>query len=178
MYPKKKFDRSKRFGPKRDFGRSQLYSATCVECGNECEVPFKPMGNRPVFCRACFKDQGEGRGTDDKLMYPAECDQCGKDCKVPFKPAFGRPVFCHRCMAEQNGETPERPERMNRERMERPAPFSSAPVAGISPEQFKILNDKLDQILEILEMATVEADEFEEEELPPVKAKPKSKKKA
>jgi CxxC-x17-CxxC domain-containing protein len=41
---------------KRGFDRSprQMHKATCAECGKECEVPFKPSGDRPVYCRDCY----------------------------------------------------------------------------------------------------------------------------
>ncbi|TRO48623.1 DNA-directed RNA polymerase, partial [Candidatus Bathyarchaeota archaeon] len=29
----------------------ELHKAVCSECGQECEVPFKPDPNRPVYCR-------------------------------------------------------------------------------------------------------------------------------
>ena len=32
----------------------ELYEAKCSECGNECEVPFKPDPHRPVYSRACW----------------------------------------------------------------------------------------------------------------------------
>ncbi|MBI2547951.1 hypothetical protein HYW21_01235 [Candidatus Woesearchaeota archaeon] len=32
----------------------EMHKATCSECGNECEVPFKPTEGRPVFCRTCY----------------------------------------------------------------------------------------------------------------------------
>ncbi len=35
-----------------------MYKATCHDCGNLCEVPFRPTGNRPVFCDNCFKRSG------------------------------------------------------------------------------------------------------------------------
>ena len=31
-----------------------MYNAVCTDCGNECEVPFKPDQNRPVYCQACW----------------------------------------------------------------------------------------------------------------------------
>ena len=31
-----------------------MYAVVCFECGEDCEIPFKPSGNRPVYCRACF----------------------------------------------------------------------------------------------------------------------------
>ncbi len=39
----------------------EWHKATCSECNAECEVPFKPRGDRPVFCKNCFakrKDSG------------------------------------------------------------------------------------------------------------------------
>lgn len=39
--------------------RPVMHSAICSECDKECEVPFKPNGSKPVFCRDCFKNQGD-----------------------------------------------------------------------------------------------------------------------
>jgi len=36
-------------------GPRPMHSATCSECGNRCEVPFKPNGKKPIFCSNCFK---------------------------------------------------------------------------------------------------------------------------
>jgi CxxC-x17-CxxC domain-containing protein len=37
-----------------------LHKATCSACGEGCELPFKPSGNKPVYCRDCFnKDEYE-----------------------------------------------------------------------------------------------------------------------
>ncbi|MFA4982938.1 MAG: CxxC-x17-CxxC domain-containing protein [Candidatus Micrarchaeia archaeon] len=35
-------------------GPREMHKATCSECGQECEVPFKPTEGRPVYCRDCF----------------------------------------------------------------------------------------------------------------------------
>ena len=40
-----------------DRGPKQLFNATCADCGKETQVPFKPSGNRPVYCRDCFKSR-------------------------------------------------------------------------------------------------------------------------
>ncbi|MCB9798518.1 hypothetical protein H6758_02230 [Candidatus Nomurabacteria bacterium] len=53
-------------GGRRDFGeRSNFdkhkFSATCGDCGNRCEVPFKPTGKFPVYCSDCFKGQSGGK---------------------------------------------------------------------------------------------------------------------
>jgi CxxC-x17-CxxC domain-containing protein len=42
-------------GFKRDFGPREMSKATCAECGQECEVPFKPQEGRPVFCKECYQ---------------------------------------------------------------------------------------------------------------------------
>ena len=42
-------------GPRRDFGGPrEEHKAVCAECKKECTVPFKPTGDRPVYCRDCF----------------------------------------------------------------------------------------------------------------------------
>ena len=43
-------------------GSREMHKATCEECKNECEVPFKPSGDRPVYCKECFsKRKNENR---------------------------------------------------------------------------------------------------------------------
>lgn len=39
----------------RDGGRPMLHKTVCSKCGKDCEVPFRPSGGRPVFCRECFQ---------------------------------------------------------------------------------------------------------------------------
>jgi CxxC-x17-CxxC domain-containing protein len=38
-------------------GPRQMFPATCAACGKPTEVPFKPSGSRPVYCRECFQAQ-------------------------------------------------------------------------------------------------------------------------
>ena len=44
-----------RGGFRKDFGDREMHKAICSECGQECEVPFKPSGDRPVFCKECYR---------------------------------------------------------------------------------------------------------------------------
>jgi CxxC-x17-CxxC domain-containing protein len=56
--PRRDFDRPRRDfrGPRRDFdGPKEMHKATCSECGQECEVPFKPTEGKPVFCKECYR---------------------------------------------------------------------------------------------------------------------------
>lgn len=42
----------------RNFGeRPQMHQATCSACGNACEVPFRPNGQKPVYCSTCFNNK-------------------------------------------------------------------------------------------------------------------------
>ena len=43
-------------------GAREMHKATCSECNKECEVPFKPRGDSPIYCKDCFiKRKNEGR---------------------------------------------------------------------------------------------------------------------
>jgi CxxC-x17-CxxC domain-containing protein len=160
------------FGGDRDRGHSQMYPATCAECGSPCEVPFQPRSGRPVFCNNCFDKSGGreerrdgGRNfrpdTKDRQMFSATCAECGSPCEVPFRPTAGKPVYCKSCFDKKGN-------RKNRE---------DAAPARQGPDQFAALNAKLDKIIGILSAtkgqpaATVKAE-------PKVKLKAKPKKKA
>jgi len=32
----------------------EMHSITCAECGTNAMVPFRPRGDRPVYCSDCF----------------------------------------------------------------------------------------------------------------------------
>jgi len=54
------FERRGGFGGQRrsggfNRGPREMHKAVCADCGKECEVPFKPSGDRPVYCRDCFQ---------------------------------------------------------------------------------------------------------------------------
>ncbi|MBU0533565.1 MAG: hypothetical protein KJ887_02050 [Candidatus Omnitrophica bacterium] len=38
----------------------EMYKAVCAECKQECEVPFKPKDDRPIYCKACFTKRKSG----------------------------------------------------------------------------------------------------------------------
>ena len=37
-----------------------MFRATCADCQKECELPFKPSGDRPVYCKECFAKRKAG----------------------------------------------------------------------------------------------------------------------
>lgn len=74
--------RNRSDGGNRNFGkprfhndRQEMYSATCANCGKQCEVPFRPTGNKPVLCRDCFQNNR------------------GSDSRRPDRGSFDRPQF-------------------------------------------------------------------------------------
>ena len=59
--PLRSFDHSSRYGKGKQgnsFGERNFAKAICAECKKECEVPFNPSGDRPVYCRECFPRRG------------------------------------------------------------------------------------------------------------------------
>lgn len=137
-------------------GRPTMHKATCSKCGNDCELPFRPSGDRPVFCSNCFDKQGGGAsdrpsrfGGDrrerpsfgaDREMNDAVCDKCGKDCQVPFKPTSGKPVFCSDCF-----KTEDRGDSRGGSRRDSTGGGSSEVT-----EQLKQLNAKIDKLVNAL----------------------------
>ncbi len=44
------------FGNERGFDEPrEMHKIVCSDCGKEAEVPFKPVEDRPVFCKDCYK---------------------------------------------------------------------------------------------------------------------------
>lgn len=37
-----------------------LHKAVCADCKKDCEIPFKPTGERPVYCKECFSKRKGG----------------------------------------------------------------------------------------------------------------------
>ncbi len=49
--------RNARKGSSRGGGgyqQKRMFDAICSNCGCECQVPFKPSGDRPVLCKSCY----------------------------------------------------------------------------------------------------------------------------
>jgi len=134
------------FGGGRDRDdRPQMYKATCADCGDACEVPFRPSGDRPVLCKDCFRgnddrprreersfgkdrDRG-GREDGGGEMFRAVCSDCGDKCEVPFRPSADKPVFCSECFGRNK---------------------SAGKNSEKASEQLEMINAKLDKILKLI----------------------------
>lgn len=49
--------------------RPALHAATCNKCGAECEVPFKPNGKKPIYCRECFRKEDGATAQFERPRY-------------------------------------------------------------------------------------------------------------
>ena len=38
-------------------GPREMFTATCAGCGREAQVPFRPSGDKPVYCSDCFSQR-------------------------------------------------------------------------------------------------------------------------
>jgi CxxC-x17-CxxC domain-containing protein len=45
---------SRRSGGGYGGGQREMHPAVCAQCGKDTEVPFRPSGDRPVYCSDCF----------------------------------------------------------------------------------------------------------------------------
>ena len=48
-------------GNRSNSGPKEMHKAVCSDCGQDCQVPFKPSKDaegkpRPVYCRDCFQN--------------------------------------------------------------------------------------------------------------------------
>lgn len=147
-----------------------MHKATCAGCGKICEVPFRPTGSKPVFCRDCFQNNGgsdvrrsEGRNFDrsngdEREMHDAVCSQCGNECQIPFQPRPGRDVFCSRCFEKNRASdtgtsdrrTFDKPSYNREDRQPKPVEIPNYKT------QFETLNAKMDKILDLLTTTEVE----------------------
>ena len=145
-------------GGRRGFGnrdrgdreRPEMHEAVCSDCGKRCEVPFKPTGDKPIYCSQCFTNHGGASRSErperggrerprfgdrgDRPMFDAICDTCGKRFQLPFRPTGEKPVYCNDCFDRGNGSSTKSVEKPTNQ----------------YKEQFEQLNAKLDRILKVL----------------------------
>lgn len=170
--------RSGGFGGGRPSGDREMHDATCNSCGNSCQVPFRPNGSKPIYCSNCFKkedsfgsnerpsfggdrggfggdrggdrfsDRGGRDGFPEKRLFKAECAKCHSECEVPFRPNGEKPVYCRACFGQSEVGT-------------KAAAASDVSMHKLN-EQFKLLNAKLDLIIEAIGIGEDEDEDGDE----------------
>lgn len=127
----------------------QMHQATCAECQKSCEVPFRPNGEKPVYCRDCFASKGGGSDRD-------------------FSPRPARPSFGDR--------KPYAPRQDFRPREEGGA-RGGADVGELKSE-LKAISQKLDRLIDAMSAKAPKAEAKAEKAEKPAKAEKKPAKKA
>jgi len=67
-----------------------MHKAVCDECGKDCEVPFKPSGDKPIYCSECFEKKEGGSSRRSERRSPRRSD-------------FGKKDDTHKKLLEQVG---------------------------------------------------------------------------
>lgn len=50
-------------------GPVTMYKAVCDKCHKECEVPFLPSQDKPIYCNECFSGKKEGGDRGDRRDF-------------------------------------------------------------------------------------------------------------
>ena len=85
-------------------------------------------------------------------MHDVTCDKCKKQCQVPFRPSGDKPVYCSDCFRKNENSDSSFGSR------NRGGPSQS----GMSSEQAKQINAKLDKILKVLQDLEIDTEEDSE----------------
>lgn len=68
-------ERSRDFGGGRDRRERrprEMHDVICAKCGKETQVPFKPTGDKPVYCRDCFDKLGSNNDFGNRNSQSAQ----------------------------------------------------------------------------------------------------------
>ena len=148
--------RNRSGGGNRDFGnprfnndRQEMYSATCANCGKQCEVPFRPTGSKPVLCRECFQ---QNRGSDSRR---------------PERGSFDRPSFNSDNRDRSNDRLDYKAQfEMLNSKMDKILSLLTPQSAEVAPLESEISEETIDEI----------AEEIQEEKVDKKAKSPKPKK--
>jgi CxxC-x17-CxxC domain-containing protein len=61
----------------------QMYQATCADCKQACEIPFKPSGDRPVYCQECFRRRKAGNNVKTLADNPPKVTSTAETVITP-----------------------------------------------------------------------------------------------
>ena len=64
------FGGGRSFNGHRSSGPREMHDATCSKCGKECQVPFRPTGEKPVLCSECFGGRDLRNGNNSRPFQP------------------------------------------------------------------------------------------------------------
>ena len=121
-------------GPRRE----TLHKATCSECNNTCEVPFRPNGSKPVYCKDCFGKK--------KNAFPGNANSNGNN--------GGERSYEKRDFAPRMEHS--RDERPQHAPAHQPQPMARDHRVDELKSQMDSIQSKLDRIMKMLEGGVVQ----------------------
>ena len=86
-------------------------------------------------------ERGNSEGSFEKRMFTVTCAKCNGPAEVPFRPRENKPVYCSDCF-RKNGNY-DAPSTGN---------FASRSAAAPSKSELDLINQKLDKIMEALDI--------------------------
>ncbi len=81
----------------------------CAGCKKPItELPFKPSGDRPLYCKDCYRKQRDN-DRPNRDFTPREPVKGNWECagckaaitELPFAPTGDRPIYCRDCWRKQ-----------------------------------------------------------------------------
>ncbi len=58
--------------------RNTTTKVTCSACKSQCEVPFKPTSDKPIYCNSCFSNKGDSRSRPSGRNSQKDLDSINK----------------------------------------------------------------------------------------------------
>lgn len=145
-------------GGDRDRGPVTMHRAVCADCGQSCEVPFRPVGDKPVFCNNCFggkKEGGDRRDSRDSQPRREFNDRPAQSS------SFAKPASDNGDIKKQMAEISMKLdrltlaiERMSDKKREAPIVIKEAPKAEAKAE-VKTVAKKAPSLKTVIKKATV-----------------------
>lgn len=70
---------------------TESFPATCSECHNDCEVPFRPSNDKPVYCSNCFgkKKNEHGHNEPSQFVRPQNQSRPDRSERSAVRPEAG-----------------------------------------------------------------------------------------
>ena len=92
------------FGGNRGGDRREvsMHKAICDECHKSCEVPFRPSGDKPIYCNDCFSSKREGEERAPRREFSDRGPK--RDFGDRPQPSFAKPMGGQDDMKKQLGE--------------------------------------------------------------------------
>ncbi len=74
VYAKTGWPKLKKYQLFKRFHKEPVYTAVCSNCGIECQVPFQPKADKPIYCQKCWpncKPEKTEKHSLTKTLYRA-----------------------------------------------------------------------------------------------------------